>query len=462
MIEGPSGIGKTTAIEKAVEDLLSHRPASDAKLAVQILSARDPDHRSRLRILHQWHTGTVIIDDFHRLDPQLRAELIDYLKYLADTEPLSKKLVIVGIPQTGQMLVDTSFDVATRIDVFKLGLVKDELILRMIEKGEEALNIKFDRKAEITLAANGSLNIAQFLCFNICYRERFIETQDQLQLVHCDIDAAVAGVVTDLSRKFGESVRHFAGMGGSRDYTALMLLEELASGEDGFLSLAALKSWKPSLSRGIERFLNESWMDRLYREYPVCANHLFFDQIAQALVIDDPQLAFYLKKLRLSKLSREVGKSAALAQRKVFISYSHKDIKWLERLRVHLRPIEREGIIDLWDDTKIVAGAQWKEAILDALESARVAVTLVSADFLASDFISQHELPTLLSRAAVGGTVILPIIISPCLFSDTGLSAFQAVNSPDKPLSAMAHSERERVLVNVASVISKRLTTDEI
>src|SRR5437879_4103120 len=106
----------------------------------------------------------VIIDDFHRLDLQLQRELIDYLKYLADTEPLSKKLVIVGISQTGQALVDTSFDVATRIDVFKLGLVSDELLLHMVEKGENALNIKFDRKAEIVLAASGSLNIAQFLC----------------------------------------------------------------------------------------------------------------------------------------------------------------------------------------------------------------------------------------------------------------------------------------------------------
>ena len=37
----------------------------------------------------------------------------------------------------------------------------------------------------------------------------------------------------------------------------------------------------------------------------------------------------------------------------IFISYSHKDKEYLERLQVHLKSLERDGIIDYWDDTKI-------------------------------------------------------------------------------------------------------------
>lgn len=461
VIEGPSGIGKTTAVEKAVEDLVTNGHISRNDTSVRILSARNSDHQRKLQRLQQWHTGIVIVDDFHRLSPKLCEELVDYLKYLADTKPLSKKLVIVGIPRIGQTLVDTSFDVATRIDVFRLGLVKDELILHMIEKGEEALNIEFDRKAEIALAASGSLNVAQFLCFNICQKEQFTETQDQLRLVRCDIDTAVSRVMAVLSRKFSEPIKRFAAIGGQGDSTGLMLLEELAHSEDGFLSLINLKGRKPGLARGIERFIDERLMNKLYSEYPLSAQYLFFDKTLLSIVFDDPQMAFYLKKLRLSSLAREVGKSATLGQRKVFISYSHKDFKWLDRLRVHLKPVEREGIIDLWDDTKIAAGAQWKEAILEALETARVAIILVSADFLASDFISEYELPMLLSRAASGGTTILPVIVSPCLFNDTGLSVFQAINPPHRPLTAMASFEREQTLVNVVEAIRKRLATEE-
>jgi thymidylate kinase len=165
VIEGPSGVGKTTAVEKAVEDL------KGTGLPIQrILSARNPADIDALQKLREWHNGTAIVDDFHRLDLSLQQALVDYLKELADKASKTKKIAIVGIPRTGQALANISYDIATRLDVFTLGKVKDELILHMIEKGEKALNIEFDRKAEIALAANGSLNLAQFICFNLCAR----------------------------------------------------------------------------------------------------------------------------------------------------------------------------------------------------------------------------------------------------------------------------------------------------
>jgi nucleoside phosphorylase len=457
VIEGPSGVGKTTAVEKAIEYLANHRSPFQKESPIQSFTARDPNHRRRLQTLRKWHKGTMVIDDFQRLDSALRQDIVDYLKYLADTSSKYKKLVIIGIPHTGQTLVDASFDIATRIDVFQFGHVSDDLILHMIKKGEDALNIFFDRKVEIALAANGSLNIAQFLCFYLCQIAHVSETCDQLKTVPYDFDMAQSEVLKVLSRKFGESIRHFASMGGPRSSLSLQLLEEVVNSEDGFLSLSFLKSKKPDLAQHLQQFLVEDWMGQLYREYSECQQHFFFDRSIQALVIDDPQLVFYLKQLRFSTLAKEAGKVAALAQRKVFISYSHKDTRWLDRLRVHLKPIEREGIIDLWDDTKIAAGVQWKGAIFEALETSKVAVLLISADFLASDFIAEHELPTLLSQAASGGTVIIPIIISPCLFHGTALSAFQAVNHPQKPLSALPTPEREQILVNVAESIVHHL-----
>jgi hypothetical protein len=139
---------------------------------------------------------------------------------------------------------------------------------------------------------------------------------------------------------------------------------------------------------------------------------------------------------------------------KLFISYSHKDAKWLERVRVHLRPLERDYDIEIWDDTKIRAGSKWREEIKKAIQNARVALLLISADFLASDFITYDELPPLLDAAKKGGARIIPLLISPSRFNDTkSLSIFQAFNPPSSTLIDMAKREQERILVELTKEI---------
>ncbi|MDH6518196.1 hypothetical protein M2163_004821 [Streptomyces sp. SAI-135] len=128
----------------------------------------------------------------------------------------------------------------------------------------------------------------------------------------------------------------------------------------------------------------------------------------------------------------------------VFISYSHVDQKYIRRLLVHLRPLERQGIIDAWSDTRIEAGDAWREEIREALHRARIAILLISADFLASDFIVENELPPLLMKAEAEGTRILPVVVKACRFPrDPQLSRFQAVNDPKSPLAGMAEHQQE-------------------
>jgi hypothetical protein len=119
---------------------------------------------------------------------------------------------------------------------------------------------------------------------------------------------------------------------------------------------------------------------------------------------------------------------------KAFICYCHRDLNYLGRLHVHLAFYEKRGLLNIWDDMKILPGTLWREEITKALHSAKVAVLLVSADFLASKFIAENELPPLLASARSDGTIILPVILGPCRFSDSELSQFQAINNPSKPL----------------------------
>ncbi|HEV7397240.1 MAG TPA: TIR domain-containing protein [Pyrinomonadaceae bacterium] len=135
----------------------------------------------------------------------------------------------------------------------------------------------------------------------------------------------------------------------------------------------------------------------------------------------------------------------------VFISYSHQDAEWLARLRIHLRPLEREEKVEIWDDTKITTGTEWNEEIRKALSLTKVAVLLISADFLASDFIAADELPPLLLAAKEDGAKILPLILSPSRFLQTrNLAQFQAANDPAKPLIGLTKAEQENILVRLS------------
>jgi hypothetical protein len=119
---------------------------------------------------------------------------------------------------------------------------------------------------------------------------------------------------------------------------------------------------------------------------------------------------------------------------KVFISYSHEDQHWLEQLKKWLKPIEQNGLLDFWDDSEIAPGADWRQEIGQALASAKLAILLVSQNFLSSDFIPSEELAPLLESAESEGVSILWIAVSDSTYEETPLARFQAVNNPKMPL----------------------------
>jgi hypothetical protein len=154
--------------------------------------------------------------------------------------------------------------------------------------------------------------------------------------------------------------------------------------------------------------------------------------------------------------------SSPSTRTKVFISYSHKDKKWLKRLQKHLKPLEREDNLDCWDDTHIQSGDNWKQEIQKALDKAQVAVLLISANFFASDFIDETELPSLLNAAKAKGVCILPVILSACRFErNIDLASFQSVNPLNKPLSKNSYNEQEEIFDRIAQEIENAFRLSE-
>ncbi len=120
----------------------------------------------------------------------------------------------------------------------------------------------------------------------------------------------------------------------------------------------------------------------------------------------------------------------------VFISYSHKDKVWKDRLLTHLGVLEEGDFLQTWSDQKIQAGDDWFREINTAMDTAQVAVLLVSANSLTSKFILNQEVSRLLERRAQEGVVIFPVIVRDCAWQKVPWLAELQVRPPEgKPLA---------------------------
>lgn len=120
---------------------------------------------------------------------------------------------------------------------------------------------------------------------------------------------------------------------------------------------------------------------------------------------------------------------------KIFIAYSRKDAAFLEELRVHLKPLEYKGAIQLWYDGNIEPGVQWENAIQINLKQADIILLLVSPDAIASDYFYGREMTEALERHRQGTARVIPLILRPCAWMETPLAELQVLPKDGRPVS---------------------------
>ncbi|MEL6944622.1 MAG: toll/interleukin-1 receptor domain-containing protein, partial [Bacteroidota bacterium] len=136
----------------------------------------------------------------------------------------------------------------------------------------------------------------------------------------------------------------------------------------------------------------------------------------------------------------------------IFIAYSHKDENYLNELRAQLRILERQGIVHIWHDGKIIAGQKWDAVIEDQLAKSDIFLMLLSADFINSDYAYGKEMTQALKRHERGEATIIPIIARDCAWELTPLAELQAPVQ-GKALSSVNAEQRQTLYKGIVLAI---------
>src|SRR5438067_6689601 len=153
-----------------------------------------------------------------------------------------------------------------------------------------------------------------------------------------------------------------------------------------------------------------------------------------------------------------------MKHRLVFISYIKKDVAWMTRLKAQLDVLEMQDILEVWENSKIAAGEISSEEIHKKLQDATIAILLVSAEYLTSEFIKKTEIKQILKRRATEKLPMIPIIVSDCSYKSVGWLTGVSVRPRDEvPLkaktSAKKDSELREIVEEIAKILGKALAS---
>lgn len=140
---------------------------------------------------------------------------------------------------------------------------------------------------------------------------------------------------------------------------------------------------------------------------------------------------------------------------RLFFSYSHRDEADRDELEIHLKPLQREGIIESWHDRRIDAGGECNQEISAHLEDAELILLLVSPYFLASDYCYENEMRWAMERHEAGTAKVIPVILNPCDWHSAPFGKLLAVPTDGRPISKFPN--RHDGFLEVAKAIRKCL-----
>jgi len=304
--------------------------------------------------------GTVVVDDFHRLDDNSKKDLADLMKTLADEGSAHSKIIVIGIPNAGQSLISFGKDLANRLEIIPFESNPENKIAELVKKGEEALRISINIRDEIIAAAQGSFYIAQMLAYHTCIRSGITETGKFITSTTQSYESVKTDVMETLKRSFHETRIAFCrGTKLKREGRAPYLhLVYWLSESNNWSIIAIREANRHQAQKGsVSQVVTKGFLIDLINSSEDIQKVLHFDTVSNTLVAQDPQFVFYIRNMSWPTIAAEVGfLSMEFPSRYDFaLSFAGEDRAIAESLFNSLQDNELEVFYDKNEQHRILA-----------------------------------------------------------------------------------------------------------
>jgi len=135
-----------------------------------------------------------VLEDFHKVDESEKEKLSQLMKVFMDLSDdyAELKIIALGAVDTARQVVDYDHEMRNRVAEVHVSLMTEQEIAGIIEKGEAALNVKFNPEIKrlVSRHSNGLASVCHHLCLNMCNAAGVVETTDgdptELTKTHCE------------------------------------------------------------------------------------------------------------------------------------------------------------------------------------------------------------------------------------------------------------------------------------
>jgi len=120
----------------------------------------------------------------------------------------------------------------------------------------------------------------------------------------------------------------------------------------------------------------------------------------------------------------------------IVILYAENDFDLYSQFQKHIKVLEHNGLIKIWDEANIVPNMAWKDAIKKSIIDSDIVIALISNDFLYSDFYYNELFKTAIELHHRRKIKLIPVLVRHCYWEVSFVNQLETVFQQErKPIT---------------------------